>query len=84
MMTNPTADDLYRKALETEAGEPISAGARVAHVRALLESGRALYVDLSSVPEEDRPALVSQIRELVNRAKEASRAKAGDASKPVV
>lgn len=48
----------------------VSAGARVAHVRIAVESGRAFYIDLSAVPEGKRPAVVAEINELVKRASE--------------
>jgi hypothetical protein len=67
-MTNVTPEELFRRAAEAEGGMPISAGARVAHIRLALESGRAFYVDLSGVPEDKRPALIAEIKELVNRA----------------
>lgn len=67
-MNQPSADELFRRAAEAEDGMPVSAGARVAHVRRAVESGRALHVDLSAVPEEQRPAVVAAIRELVDRA----------------
>lgn len=67
-MNHTPANDLFRRAAEAEDGMPVSAGARVAHVRRAVESGRALHVDLSAVPEEQRPAVVAAIRELVDRA----------------
>jgi hypothetical protein len=67
-MTDST--DLYRKALEAEDGQPISAGARIAHVREALATGRAFYADLSAVPEEKRRALIAELNELVRRASE--------------
>jgi hypothetical protein len=67
-MTNASTDKLFRQAAEAEAGEPVSAGGWVAHFRMAWESGRAFYVDLSAVPEEKRPALVAEIKEIVNRA----------------
>lgn len=65
-MTNAT--DPYRAALEAEGGQTISAGARVAHVREALASGRAYYADLSTVPEEKRSALIVELNEMVRRA----------------
>jgi hypothetical protein len=67
-MTRPSSEDLFRQAAEAEAGMPVSAGARVAHVRLALESGRAITVDLSIVPDQKRPALVRVIREIVKLA----------------
>ena len=46
-------------------GQPISAGARVAHVKAAAEAGRSVQLDLSDVPAELRPALLVEIRELI-------------------
>src|SRR5438128_2567733 len=51
-MTNPSMEQLFRQAAEAEGGMSVSAGARVAHVRLALESGRAISVDLSEVPED--------------------------------
>lgn len=67
-MTEPSREERFRQAAESEAGMPVSAGARVFHVRSAVEAGRALYVDLSGVPDENRPAVVAEIKELVNRA----------------
>jgi hypothetical protein len=67
-MTHTSSDELFRQAAEAENGMPVSAGARMAHVRAAVAAGRAFYVDLSGVPEDQRPALVNEIKELVRRA----------------
>jgi len=67
-MTHMSSEELFRQALEAEGGVPVSAGARVAHVRAAVALGRAFYVDLSEVPEDKRPTLVADIKELVKRA----------------
>jgi hypothetical protein len=67
-MTQASREERFRQAAEAEDGMPISAGARVFHVRSAVESGRALYVDLSGVPDEKRPAVVAEIKELVHRA----------------
>jgi hypothetical protein len=67
-MTMPSTDQLFREAAIAEGGMPISAGARVAHVRLALESGRAITVDLSQVPKDRRSSLVSVIREMVKLA----------------
>jgi hypothetical protein len=64
MMPN-TPSDAYRKAMEADDGQPISAGARVAHVKAAAEAGRSVQIDLSDVPSELRPALLVEIRELI-------------------
>jgi hypothetical protein len=67
-MTQASPEELFRQAAEAEDGMPVSAGARVGQIRLAVASGRALYVDLSSVPEDKRPALVAEIKALVNRA----------------
>jgi hypothetical protein len=66
-MTN-SSEELFRQAAEEEGGKPVSAGARGAQVQGAVAAGRALYVDLSGVPEAKRPALVAEIKELVNHA----------------
>jgi hypothetical protein len=63
-----TLEERFRQAAEAEGGEPVSAGARIAHVRMAVEAGRAFYVDLSGLPEGERPAVIAEIKELVNRA----------------
>jgi hypothetical protein len=63
-----TLEERFRQAAEAEGGEPISAGARIAHVRMAVEAGRAFYVDLSGLPEAERPIVIAEIKELVNRA----------------
>ena len=70
-MTNTSPEDLYRKALEAEGGESVSAGARVAHVKTAIEAGRTMFVNLSAVPSEKRPALIAEINELIKRAESA-------------
>jgi hypothetical protein len=67
-MNAASTPDLFRQAAEAENGMPISAGARVAHVRAAVQAGRALYIDLSAVPEDQRATLIDQINQLVGRA----------------
>ncbi len=69
MTTESSPESLFRQAAEAEGGMPVSAGARLAHVRQALESGRAFYVDLSTVPEGSRPALIAAIKALVEQAK---------------
>jgi hypothetical protein len=69
-MTNVSSEERLRQFLDGEAGMPVSAGARMSHVRAALEAGRAFYVDLNSVPEDKRPSVIAEIRELVKRASE--------------
>ena len=63
-----TLEERFRQAAEAEGGEPVSAGARIAHVRIAVEAGRAFYVDLSGLPEAERPAVIAEIKELVDRA----------------
>jgi len=67
-MPNLSPEQLFRQAAEDEGAISISAGARVAHMRLALESGRAVNVDLSPVPEGKRSALVNLIREMVRLA----------------
>jgi hypothetical protein len=69
----------YPTAAEAEGGMPISAGARVAHLPMAVESGRMFYVDLSGVPDDERPGVVAEIKALVERA---SLRAAGDNPKP--
>jgi hypothetical protein len=76
-MTNPVTEQMFRHAAEAEGGMTVSAGARIAHVRLALESGRAVTVDLSQVPEDLRSSVVAVIREIVNLA-------AGRSTKPDV
>ena len=64
-MTPNTPSDAYRKAMEGDDGQPVSAGARVAHVKAAAEASRSVQLDLSDVPVELRPALLVEIRELI-------------------
>jgi hypothetical protein len=66
-MSSRKNDDATRQAAELENGTAISAGPRIFQVRSAAEKGRALYVDLSAVPESRRAAVISQIRDLVNR-----------------
>jgi hypothetical protein len=72
-MTDTSSDELFRQAAEEEGGMPVSAGARVAHLRSAVATGRGLYIDLSDVPDDKRPALVEEIRTLVKRAGRQSR-----------
>lgn len=65
---NQSPQDLFRQAAEAEDGMSISAGGRASHLRSALETGRFMHVNLSAVPECDRPALVARIEELVARA----------------
>jgi hypothetical protein len=67
-MTRTSSEERFREAAEAEAGIPVSAGARIAHVRMAVEAGRVFYVDLSSLPEDERPAVVAEIKDLVDRA----------------
>jgi hypothetical protein len=67
-MTDANQADTYRRELEDEGGQPVSAGARLSHVQAALDAGRGVYVDLSGVPEQRRSAVVAEIGELVRRA----------------
>ena len=67
-MTKTSSETRFRQAAEAEGGMPISAGARVAHVRLAIDSGRAVVVELSGVPEASRTALIAEIKELVRKA----------------
>jgi hypothetical protein len=67
-MSTLPSEQAFRQAAEAEGGIPVSAGARVAHIRLALEAGRAVTVDLSQVPEELRASLVGVIREMVRLA----------------
>lgn len=67
-MTGTSSQHLFHQAAESEAGMPISAGARVAQVRHAADGGRGWFLDLSSVPEHLRAALIAEIKELVNKA----------------
>ena len=40
----------------------------VAHIRMAIESGRMFYVDLSGMPENERPGVIAEIKALVERA----------------
>jgi len=66
-MSGIPRDELFKQAAEAEGGIPVSAGARIIHIRTAAEKRRAVYVDLSSVPEEKRSAVILQIKELVRR-----------------
>lgn len=66
-MTPTANDELRRRAMEAENGEWISAGARIVHIRAAVEGGRAVNVDLSRVPEGNRGVSIQQINELVQK-----------------
>ena len=67
-MTRSSSEDRFRAAAEAEGGASVSAGARVFHVRSAVEAGRVYYVDLSSLPDQERPAVIAEIKELVDRA----------------
>jgi hypothetical protein len=67
-MTDHSTTDPYLRALQAEDGQPISAGARISHVREALAAGRAFYADLTAVPQDKRPALIAELNELVRRA----------------
>jgi hypothetical protein len=81
-MNDASTPDYFRQAAELEDGMPISAGARVAHVRAAVQSGRALYIDLSAVPEDQRATLIDQINQLVRGASTVSSQAPSQASNP--
>ncbi|HEX4611009.1 MAG TPA: hypothetical protein VH092_22655 [Urbifossiella sp.] len=83
-MTQNPPNDPYRKAMESDDGFPVSAGARMAHVKAAAEAGRSVQVDLSDVPAELRPALLVEIRELIQEraARAAKSPRVGVATQP--
>jgi hypothetical protein len=74
-MTRNPSEKRFRDAAEAEGGMPVSAGARIVHVRTAAEAGRVFYVDLSMLFEEDRPAVIAEIKAVVNRAATRARAK---------
>jgi hypothetical protein len=47
---------------------PVSAGARRWHAEKAAASGEGMFVDLSRVPQDKRPAVVAEIKEVVKRA----------------
>ena len=67
-MARNASEKRFRDAAEAEGGMPVSAGARIVHVRTAAEVGPVFYVDLSTLPEEDRPAVIEEIRAVVSRA----------------
>ena len=67
-MSHTFSEERFREAAEAEGGMSISAGARSSHVRAAIEAGRVFYVDLSGLPEDERPVVVAQIKGLVDEA----------------
>ena len=86
-MTNQSTDHMFRQAAEAEGGMSVSAGARVAHVRLAVESGRAVTVDLSPVPENLRSSLIELIRDMVTltaaRSPKAASKPTAESSNPV-
>ena len=56
-MSQLSRDELFRQAAEAEGGMPVSAGVRIFHIRTAAEKGSAVYVDLSTIPEEKRSAV---------------------------
>lgn len=82
-MTSQSTEHLFQKAAEAEGGISISAGARIAHVRLALDSGRAVTVDLSHVPEDLRSPLIELIRDMVKIASDRSGSEKADI-KPAV
>lgn len=67
-MNSTSPQEFFRQAAESEGGMAVSAGARLAHVRRAVESGRSLYVDLSGVPASEREAVVQAIHTIVKEA----------------
>ena len=64
-MSQEKSDVLFRRAAELENGEPVSAGLRVSHLQASI--GRIYPIDLSTVPENRRAAVVAEIQRLIER-----------------
>lgn len=71
-MSQISREDLFRQAAEAVGGLPVSAGVRIFHLRMAEEKGRAMFVDLTTVPEEKRAAVILQIKELVQRESEST------------
>jgi hypothetical protein len=67
-MPDTAHDILYRRALEAEDGQSVSAGARVTQVLESLASGRGYFADLSAIPEDKRRAMIGELNDLVRRA----------------
>jgi hypothetical protein len=68
-MTDPhDSDERFRQLALAEGGMPVSAGARLGHIAEAKKSGRVVELDLSEVPDEDRPELISTIRSLIGQA----------------
>lgn len=63
-----TPEERFRQLAEMEAGSPVSAGARTAHERTNVSAGRGLYLDLSTIPEPLRPAVIAELKEVVRKA----------------
>jgi hypothetical protein len=63
-----TPEERFRQLAEMEAGSPVSAAARTAHERANVSAGRGLYLDLSTIPEPLRPAVIAELKEVVMKA----------------
>jgi hypothetical protein len=67
-MSHANPEERFRQAAEAENGMPVSAGVRSTYAPMAVAAGRSLYVDLSSIPEGERMAVVSEIKALVDRA----------------
>ena len=67
-MNKASRDKLFRQAAIAEGGMPISAGARLSHVRQAIEAGRAYLVDLSAIEERKRPDVIGAIKKLLDQA----------------
>ena len=64
-MSQSPGVELFRQAAEAEGGMPVSAGARVGHLRRAMQTGRGMFVDLSRIPEDQRAAAIAEIKEVV-------------------
>ena len=69
-MTDTSAHAAFRRAAEAEGGMPVSAGARVAHIRT--SAVIRIEFDLSGVPEDKLQSVLDEIRDVVNRASDRS------------
>lgn len=62
-MSQNAMSDWMRRALESEDGECISAGARLIHLR----SNGIYTIDLSGIPTTQHEAVLAELRERVNQ-----------------
>jgi hypothetical protein len=67
-MTHATPEERFRQLAEMEDGMPVSAGGRVSHEQAHVTAGRGVFLDLTAIPEAQRPAVVSELQEVIRKA----------------